>query len=310
MKVVIAEPISDALNKLITENKKPWVVYNDRPTSTQELIERLKDAEGASSYSVRFSREVLEACPTLKFVAIPAVGASFFIDMEAAKEFGVTVMNCPGYNSQAVAELSVGLMLDVYRHISAETTKLQQGSWSLELPVGRQLSGKTVGLVGYGNVGTTIERLLDAWGVSVMHVNSSSTTDEVDDLVSRSDVVVVCCPITDATRDLIDARRIGLMKQTAVLINVGRGGVVNEAALYDALKDGRISGAGLDVFEQEPEQAEDDMTVVQKFASLPNVVCTPHLAGTTEEAREVLGVMIYDSLVSCENGTPKNVYVG
>ncbi len=310
MKIVIAEPISDALNKRIADSKKPWVVYGNRPTSTQELIERLKDAEGASSYSVRFSREVLEASPTLKYVAIPAVGASFFIDMEAAKELGVTVMNCPGYNSQAVAELAVGLMLDVYRHLSAETAKLRDGSWSLELPVGRQLSGKTVGLIGYGNVGKKIEQLLCGWDVKVIHVNSSSSDERVDELVSSSDIVVVCCPITEQTRDLVDARRIGLMRETAIVVNVGRGGVVNESALYDALKEGRISGAGLDVFEHEPEQVEDDMTMVQRFASLPNVVCTPHLAGTTEEAREVLGGMIYESLESCEDGSPVNVYLG
>jgi phosphoglycerate dehydrogenase-like enzyme len=310
MKIVIAEPISDRLNELVRVNNKDWKIYDDRPESTKAFVERIKDADVASSYSVRYSREVFEACPRLKYVAIPAVGASFFVDMEAAQEHGVTVMNCPGYNAQAVAELTVGLSIDVLRHISAETMKLQKGLWSLELPVGRQLSGKSIGLVGYGNVGKAIERLLSTWDVNVRHINSQSNATEVDLLVEPSDVLIICCPITDKTRDLIDGKRINRMKENAIIINVGRGGVVNEDALYIALSSGKIAGAGLDVFVDEPDQAGDSIETVKRFASLPNVVCTPHLAGTTEEARGILGEMIFAILDSCENGAPTNVYVG
>ncbi len=309
MNIVIAEPISDRLNELVRVKDKNWKIYDDRPESTEIFIERIKDAEGASSYSVRYSREVLEACPKLKYVAIPAVGASFFIDMDAARERGITVMNCPGYNARAVAELAVGFMIDLVRFVAPEHAKIASGAWNFALPAGHLLQGKTIGLMGYGNVGKTIERLLKCWDMTVQHIDSSSRTEEIDDLMKVSDIVVVCCPLTDATRNLVDGRRIALMKQGAVIINVGRGGVINEDALYEALQNGHIAGAALDVFEHEPVENTDLMDSIQRFTELPNVICTPHLAGTSEESRITLGEMIFESLESCENGSPRHVYV-
>lgn len=310
MNIVIAEPISSRLNELIRTHRKSWTVYDDRPDSTETLIERVKDAEGASLYSVRFSREVLEACPKLKYLAIPAVGASFFVDMEAANDLGVTVMNCPGYNARAVAELAVGFMIELLRFVAPEHAKIRSGKWNFALPAGHLLQGKTVGLVGHGNVAKTIEHLLENWDMTVRYVDSSSHADEVDALMKNSDIVVVCCPLTDMTRNLLDGRRIAFMKQSGIIINVGRGGVINEDALYEALQNGHIAGAALDVFEHEPVEETDSMETITRFAQLPNVICTPHLAGTSEESREVLGDMIFESLESCENGTPSHVYFG
>ncbi len=307
MKIVVAEPISTTLDELIAHHNKDWVVYEDRPADKTELIKRIGDAEVASSYSVHYDGEVFEACPNLKYVAIPAVGASFFVDMEAAKRHGVTVMNCPGYNAQAVAELAVGFMLDLLRFVVPEHAKIAGGAWNFTLPKGHLLQGKTVGLIGYGNVGKTIEYLLNNWDVTVLHVDSASSATDIDGLASKANVVVVCCPITDETRHMLDERRFALMKSGVVIINVGRGGVIDEDALYKHLVEGHVAGAGLDVFEQEPV-TDEPIASIERFAKLPNVICTPHLAGTSEESREVLGQMIYDNLVSCENGKPQNTY--
>lgn len=309
MNIVIAEPISDRLNDLVRVNNKDWKIYGDRPETTEAFIERIKDAEAASSYSVRYSREVLEACPKLKYVAIPAVGANFFIDMEAARERGVTVMNCPGYNARAVAELAVGFMLSLLRFVTPEHAKIASGAWNFALPAGHVLQGKTVGLIGYGNVGKTIERLLQGWDMTVRHIDSSSRAEEIDKLMRSSDIIVVCCPLTDATRHLIDKRRFVLMKRGVVIINVGRGGVIDEDALYEQLVSGHIAGAAMDVFEHEPVEQMDSTDSIQRFTELPNVICTPHLAGTSEESRVTLGDMIFESLESCENGSPKHVFV-
>lgn len=308
MKIVIAEPISTTLDELIAHHNKDWVVYDDRPSDKAELIKRIGDAEAASSYSVHYDGEVFEACPNLKYVAIPAVGASFFVDMEAAKLHGVTVMNCPGYNAQAVAELAIGLILDVMRQITRQHQAIQEGKWNMVPPATHLLSGKKIGLVGYGNVGKSIERLLSGWSVEVTHINSESTADDADMLVKNADCIVVCCPITEQTRDLIDARRIGLMKPTAVVVNVGRGGVINEDALYESLVAGKIAGAGLDVFDAEPDNSYVAPERITRLAKLPNVVCTPHMAGTSEESRVVLGNMIYENLESCERLRPVHVY--
>jgi phosphoglycerate dehydrogenase-like enzyme len=308
MKIVIAEPISTTLNELISQYGKDWIVFDDRPADKAEFIARIGDAEAASSYSVHYDDEVFTACPNLKYVAIPAVGASFFVDMEAAKRHGVTVMNCPGYNAQAVAELAVGLLLDVMRQITRQHQVIQEGEWSVEPPATHLLGGKNIGLVGYGNVGKTIERLLSGWNVKVTYINSESTADDADLLVKDADCIIVCCPITEQTRDLIDERRIVLMKPEAVVVNVGRGGVINEDALYESLVAGKIAGAGLDVFDAEPDNSFAAPERITRLAKLPNVVCTPHMAGTSEESRVVLGKMIYENLESCVGDKPLNVY--
>ncbi len=308
MKVVIAEPIAEKLSDLISDNNKDWVVFADGPKSKQEFIDRIKDAEVATAYTMKFDEEILAQCSKLKYLAIPAVGAGSYVDMDAAIRHGVTVMNCPGYNSKAVAEMAIGMALDVYRNISVLNIKMKQGYWEHKPTNGRLLNGKHIAIVGYGNVGKTIHKLLKEWCSGFNAINSASSSDEIDKALQVSDVVFLCCQQNSFTEGMINAKRLAMMKNNAILINVARGAIVDEDALYEKLKYGEIAGAGLDVFVEEPGVGDVMPENILRFTRLEKVICTSHVAGSSIETREVLGQMIYDNIESCILGSPINVF--
>ncbi len=307
MKVVVAEPINEAFNSLVKESDVSWDIYDEPPKDKEELIKRLKDAEVATSFSVKYDAEVFEACPNLKFLAIPAVGANFFVDMNAAHTYGVTVMNCPGYNAQAVAELAVGLAIMVARKVPSQQHELRKGLWHGDSH-GFQLAGKKVGMVGNGNVGQAIQSLLSGWSTDINVLDSKSTHEEVDTVLADSQVIFVCCPLTDSTKNLISKERIESMQDSAIIVNVGRGAVIDQEALYTALANKRIYGAGLDVFAKEPAYGSDLSEEVKQFYNLDNALVTPHIAGNSFESSDQLSRMIFDNLKSAEDGQPINVY--
>jgi phosphoglycerate dehydrogenase-like enzyme len=308
MKVVIAEPISDTLMELIEKNSKDWTVYKDSPKDKKELIDRLKSAEAASSYSVKYDEEIFAACPDLKFLAIPAVGAEYFVDMDAASKHGVTVANCPGYNAPAVAEMAIGLAIAAARNVSAEQKNLQKGIWDQPTQgPGLLLSGSNVGIIGNGNVSKAISQLLVGWSASILAANSKTPENHIDKLIESSDVLFICCPLTDKTRGMVTAERISTMKQSTVLVNVARGAVVDEDALYLALKEKRIYGAGLDVFVEEPAYGQPLPESILRFVDLDNVIVSPHLAGTSVQSRVTLGQMIYISLAGWIEGNSQTI---
>lgn len=309
MKVVIAEPVSAKLTKTIKENQSDWILYEDGPKDKAELISRLQGAVAASSYSIKYDKEIFSACPDLKYLAIPAVGANFFVDMDDAAEYGVTVMNTPGYNSNAVAEMAIGMAVSVLRMTPLLQNDLRSGIWD-ESSRGRSMliGGKKVGIVGNGNVSKAIQKLLSSWSVDISYTNSSSSEDELDKIMRGSDIIFLTCPLTDTTEGMITAERIAMMKRTAIVVNVARGAVVDEDALYGALKDGKIHGAGLDVFVEEPEYGSKLPDSIERFVSLDNTFVVPHLAGSSLESGNTLGQMVYDDLQSCIDGSPINVY--
>lgn len=309
MKVVIAEPVSSFLSELIKNNNTGWTVYDTSPDDKKELISRLKGADAASSYSIKYDKEIFEACPRLKFLAIPAVGANFFVNMEDAKEFGVTVMNCPGYNSVAVAEMAIGSALAISRMVPLLQKDLRSGIWD-ESSHGKSvlISSKKIGIVGRGNVAKAIEQRLAGWNVEISFIDSRSSSGYIDEVIKNSEVVFVCVPANESTEGLISKKRIMSMKTSAIFVNVGRGAVVDEDALYDALKNMKIFGAALDVFVEEPEYGEPVPKSIKRFIELDNVYVTPHLAGSSKESSDVLGQMIFDNLVSATNNKPTNIY--
>lgn len=308
MKVVIAEPVADRLKELIEERNKDWVVYIDSPKDNDELVERIKDAGVVTSYSIKYTEDIFSRCPKLKYLAIPAVGAGYYVDMVAAKKYGVTVMNCPGYNSLAVAEMAVGLAIDVLRNIPQVNSKLNAGDWLHDVKTGRLLSGKKVALIGYGNVGKSIQSLLKDWATQFEIINSQSKPEDIDKAVSTCDVIFLCCPLNDKTKGMISAKRLTLMKDSAVIINVARGAVVNEDELYKRLKTGRLAGAGIDVFIDEPEPGDELPDSIRRFTELETVICTPHIAGSTLETRLILGEIIFEDIESCLSGKPINLF--
>jgi phosphoglycerate dehydrogenase-like enzyme len=308
MKVVIAEPISPRLNQLIIDNRRDWTVYDTELSSENELIERIKDADIASSYSVKFSKKVLDSCPKLRYLAIPAVGAGAYVDTTEAARRGITVMYCPGYNKVAVAEMAIGLTLDVMRQISNLANDLKSGHWEFSPQKGSLLSGKRVLLVGYGNIGKNIEKLLQGWDTVVTPINSKSSDDELEDGLKSADVVYVCCALNPKTEGLLTAQRLKMLKPSAVLVNVSRGAVLDEDALYDLLITKTIAGAGLDVYQNEPQPSETVPANIQRFIDLDNTVCLSHIAASSIESSEMLGQMIYESIESALSGKPINIF--
>ena len=246
----------------------------------------------------------LEAAgPQLRIVANYAVGVNN-VDLEAARRRGVVIANTPDVLTGATAEIALTLMLSLLRRVTeGDRFVRRRDPWqfSLEFMLGQRLSGKSVLIVGSGRIGRETARLVEGLGaVPVL----AGRDDDLDALLGQADIVSLHVPLTAETRHLIDRRRLRSMKKTAVLINTSRGPVVDEAALAEALRDGTIGGAGLDVYEREPE-------VDEALLGLENVVLSPHLGSATRDTRIAMGMLCVDALraVLLEDRTPSNVVV-
>jgi lactate dehydrogenase-like 2-hydroxyacid dehydrogenase len=241
-----------------------------------------------------------EVGPQLRVSANYAVGVDN-VDLEAARRRGVVVTNTPDVLTRATAELALALTLALLRRV-AEGDRFVRSKkpwrFSLEFMLGAGLQDRTFLVVGPGRIGSEVARLAEAFGA---HVLLAGRRDDLDALVADADVVSVNCPLTEETRHLFDARRLALMKPTAVLVNTARGPIVDEVALVDALRNGVLAGAALDVYEREPE-------VEAGLLELDNVVLTPHLGSATRETRVAMGMLCVEGLraVLLENRRPAN----
>jgi lactate dehydrogenase-like 2-hydroxyacid dehydrogenase len=246
----------------------------------------------------------LEAAgPQLRIVANYAVGVNN-IDLEAARRRGIVVSNTPDVLTGATAELAITLMLSLLRRVTEGdrfVRRREPWQFSLEFMLGERLAGKSVLIVGAGRIGRETARLAEAFGATAVLAGRDA---DLDALLPDADVVSLHVPLTPATRHLIDARRLGLMKPSAVLVNTARGPVVDEAALAAALHAGTIAGAGLDVYEHEPE-------VTESLLDLENVVLAPHLGSATRDTRIAMGMLCVSALraVLLEGRVPANAVV-
>jgi phosphoglycerate dehydrogenase-like enzyme len=279
-------------------------VFDDLP-DVAELKNRIKDAEIITANYVDITSEVIDAAPNLKYIIVPANGWEW-VDADYAATKGITTLNAPTHSSQAVAEHAISLLLAANRNIVAGSSELRSGKWNPQELVGYELQDKWLGLIGYGNVGTRIEKIATALGLQVSYTNSKSTPEDIDNLLNNSDFVIICAPLTDSTRNLIDERRLALLKSTAILVNVGRGAIVNQKALIETLKSKKIRGAGIDVYDGEPLTGTPSDEIIE-LASLPNVVATPHIAYNTAEIHDKQGAEILADIQSCLDGEPINV---
>ena len=314
MKIVLLESlgISDELlatyAKKLEEKGHEFAAY-PRDMDVNVQIERAKDADVLMIANMPLKGEVIRACKNLKFIDVAFTGVDH-VDLEAAKEMGVKVSNASGYSTQAVAELALGMMLSLLRNVPQVDERCRAGKTKDGL-VGSELKGKTVGIVGAGAIGQNTARLCKAFGCKVIAYNhrpkqaAEGTIDEfvdLDTLTRESDIISLNCPLNDSTRGMFDFGRIAMMKKTAILINVARGPVVDSRALADALNEGRIAGAGIDVFETEPP-----LDVNHPLLHTPNTIVTPHVAFASKESMALRAQIVFDSLDSFLAGKQVNV---
>jgi D-3-phosphoglycerate dehydrogenase len=282
--------------------------YDDTPSDQNVIAQRIRDAEIITFSWITLSHAAIDAAPKLKYIISAAAGYNG-VDPQDAANKGIKVLNCPTQNSKAVAEHALALMFVVSRRIVEANTDIRRGEWNRDALLGSELGGKKLGLVGYGRIGKLIEQKVSGLEMDVRYVNSSSSDQEIDALLAESDIVCLCLSLNDETRQIIDRRRLGLLRPQAILINVARGGVVDQEALLEALKKGAIRGAGLDVYENEPPSRAVPADILE-LAKLPNVVATPHIAYHTEETITRLGDELFKNIESCINGDPLNVVNG
>jgi D-3-phosphoglycerate dehydrogenase / 2-oxoglutarate reductase len=278
-----------------------------RPLAAEELLAGIADADGVIAGVDRFDAGVIEAAPRLRVIARHGTGTDG-VDLDAARRRGVVVTNTPGANAQAVAELAIGLMLALARHVPWGDRRVRAGDYG-PLP-GVQLGGRTVGLIGLGHVGREVAARSAALGCRVLaHDPAVSTSDvaelvPLDQVVAEADFLSLHAPVTDGTRDLVDADLLGRMKPGALLVNTARGELVVEADLVAALESGQLGGAALDTTREEPPKPGDPLL------ERDDVILTPHTGSDTEEARAAMGRMALDDLLAVLDGRAPEHPVG
>lgn len=278
----------------------------------EDLIRDMRDAMVVISGLRYISRRAIFNAEKLKGIIAYGVGVDH-IDVAAATEKKVYVVNTPGVNSISVAEYAVGLMLSLARKIPQQNANVKAGKWLRWELMGNELWGKTLGIIGLGQIGTHLATLGKALGMKVQSFTRHPSKEraekwevefvDLETLMRSSDFIVVCCALTDETRGLIDDKKIRLMKPSAYLINVARGQIVDERALANALAERRIAGAGIDVFEKEPVDLNNPLL---KF---DNVIVSAHVAGFTAESMRRLQMTVAEETVRIINGEPPRFQV-
>lgn len=249
--------------------------------------------------ATKVTKEIIENGEKLKVIGRAGIGLDN-IDVATAKERGIKVLNTPGASAISVAELTIGLMLAASRHIARGTYGLKRGKWEKKALEGRELYGKTLGIIGFGNIGKEVAKRALSFEMKILAYDVVKDEKglpvnfvEFDELLRESDYITLHVPLIDATRHLINAEAFSKMKDGVIIINAARGGVVDEAALYDALISGKVYAAALDVFEVEPPTDE----LRQKLLALDNVVATPHIGASTAEGQLRVGMEIVKKVI-------------
>lgn len=304
--ILISEDVwSDDFVEL--QKRFPIIHEPDLWNRRDDLKKALKDAQALVVRNrTQVNRELIEAAPKLKVIARAGVGLDN-IDIQAADENGIVVAAALGINANAVAELTLGLAIALARDVVARDQSTRSGEWNRA--AGSEISGKTWGLLGYGATGRAVAKLLTGFGCNIFAYDpfvkeaAGATLMPLDDVISKSDVISIHLPATNETTGLINQNLIAKMKRTALIVNVGRGEVINEADLAKALVEGLIAGAALDVRATEPPK--DDL-----FKNLKNVILTPHIAGITKESQAAINKVLVSEIEAALTGSTHKYAVG
>lgn len=306
MNCIFFDSIAPEMQTLITKIKPPainLVFWNELTESEKELALSEADSFLAATYLI--TSQLMKGAPRLKIVQKMGVGVDN-IDVKAASEFGVAVGNVPGGNANAVAELTIALILGLYRHLISLDRATKHGEWLMwaKRSCSYEIKGKVHGIIGFGHTGRETARLSRAFGSSIIYYSAHQASSEVEaesaakfmplaELLRQSDIVSVHVPLTPATANLINRDTLSLMKDSAVLVNVSRGNVVNEADLYDALVNKRLFGAASDVWAYEPINSDNPLL------QLDNVIAMPHVGGGTVDAAQSIFNYSFDNMLAC-----------
>lgn len=316
MKLVVLDSYCAVSNDLSLECLKKYcdelAVY-DR-TEAKDTIARIGDAEIVIVNKTAITREVMEACPSIKYIGLFATGYNI-IDVECAREKGIVVANAPSYSTGGVAQLTFALIMHFFNLVDKHDREVHQGKWTscedfcfYDRRIS-ELQGKTIGLIGFGSIGKKAAQIAQAFDMEVVVYSRTIYPEYESDslrfvglstLLELSDIVSIHCPLFPETAKLIDAEAISHMKKSAILINTARGGIIDEQAVADALNEGRIAGAGVDVASVEP------ICECNPLLTAKNCVITPHIAWAGRETRARLIGIVEDNLKAFLEGSPKN----
>ena len=307
-KIVIMESLGISAEELAAR-KAPFEaqghVFVDYPKTTDpaKLIEEAKDADAMILANMPMPADVLRKCDKLKFIDVAFTGVDH-VGLDAAKEKNIAVSNGSGYSNEAVSELVIGTTLSLARNLRSVEDRCREGKDKTGL-VGWEIKGKTVGIIGLGKIGTRTAELFHAFGATVLaqsrthHDGIAEYIEQVtqEELLRRSDIVVLHCPLNDSTRGMINAEKLAMMKPTALLVNVARGPVVVEKDLAVALENGVIAGAAIDVFDKEPP-----LDTASPILHAPNCLVTPHVAFATQQSMSLRAEIVFDNLAKWMEG--------
>jgi len=306
MKILVSDPLHPDGIKMLRD--AGFEVIEQPDISYDELKEKIKEFEVLIVRSrTKVTREIIESAEKLTLIARAGVGLDN-IDVKAAQEKNIAVINAPEAPTYSVAELVIGLMIAALRGIPRGDMALKEGKWIKKELLGRELNGKTLGIVGFGRIGQEVAKRALAFNMKVLAYDVigelakkaeelgvefvGTTKEALYKLLKESDIITLHVPLLPSTYHMIGRDEISLMKNGAVIINTSRGGIIDEEALYEALKEGKIAAAALDVFENEPPT-----DVSLKLAQLPNVVATPHIGASTEEAQRKAATIIAQKII-------------
>jgi len=289
MKVTFVEPIGlssqelDEIKDKYETSGNEIVIYKDRKEDEETLIERAKDADIMIVSNIKISRNVLEKCTNLKMISVAFTGVDH-IDMDYCREHDIVVCNAAGFSNDSVAELTINMILSVYRN-TVKADAITRNGGDMKGFLGTELSGKTIGIIGCGKIGTRVAQICQAFNCKVLAYNRNPKDihgvkfTSKEELLKQSDIISLHTPLTDESRNIIGKEEFELMKESAILINTARGPVVNSQDLFDALNSGKIAGAATDVYDCEPPLKEDNILL-----KAPNLIMLPHIAYATKEA--------------------------
>lgn len=312
MKITILEAATVSKGDVSFDGLRELGEVTEYPlTPTDKIVQNVGDAEIVLCNKTPFTEEVLRACPNIKYIGLCATGYNN-IDLKTCRELGITVCNVPAYSSAAVAQQVFAFILNFYSRVSEYDGFVRDGGWirsetfsDFVFPT-KEISGKTLGIIGYGSIGRKVANIARAFGMSVIVNTRTAKQDssvkfmDVKELFAEADIITVHCPLTEETKGLINKENLALCKPSCIIINTSRGAVVNERDLADALNGGRIAAAALDVLTEEPMSADCPLIGAK------NCVITPHIAWSAFETRERLVKTAIENIRAFIAGKPIN----